>query len=176
MPAGRRPVRLRADGREVAIVAQADKRAADGRVGQPAGPPGRGQRHADRFGQAVAEQEQAASGAVHRAELGVRAEPARLPVQCAEHLVGGGAGRLEVPRRPDHNPGAGAQGGALGGGDGIVSGRHRPPRRRGGWAGHASHGRHQSSPRAGTVLVTTVLPLTTRVVVVTPEALVVATE
>jgi hypothetical protein len=167
------------DGREIAIVAQADDGIADRGISQAAGPPGRGQRHANRSRQAVAEPEQAPSGPMESAEFGISTEPARLLIERAEHLVGVGAGGAEVFRRPYHDAGVGAQGRALRGGDGIVTGDHRLPRRGTGQLGQPNR-RHQSSPRAGAIraLVTTVLPLTVRVVVVvvTPEGLVVATE
>ena len=114
-----------ADRREVAVVAERDERGADRRIGEPAGPPGRGQRHADRLGQPVAEHEQPAPGVVQPAQLRIRAEPAGLPVQRREHGIGGGARRAEVLRRPHHDPGAGAQRRAFGHGDGVVAGGTR---------------------------------------------------
>ena len=99
----------RADGREVAVVAERDERVPDRRVGQPAGPPGGGQRHPDRLRQAVAEQERPAPGGVQPAQFRIRAEPARLPVQRGQHVIGRGARRAEVFRRPHHDAGAGAQ-------------------------------------------------------------------
>ena len=115
------------EGREVAVVAETDQGVADCRIGQAAGPAGRGQRHADGARQAVTEQEQATSGLVHPAELRIRAEPARLPVKRVQDIIGGGAGRAEMFRRPHHDAGAGAQGVALRGGHHVITGHHRLP-------------------------------------------------
>ena len=54
---------------EVTVVTERDERIADRRINASAGPPGCGQRYPDRFGQAFAEQEQAASGTVQPAEF-----------------------------------------------------------------------------------------------------------
>src|SRR5579872_2741496 len=111
------------------------------------------------------------------AQLRIGAEPARLLIKSGQYAVHRGACDAQVARRPDRDPGAGAQRVAIGDADDLVAGRHQLPPRGSSFPGHRD--RHQSSSCAATfrTWVTTVLQLTVRVVVVvTPDALVVATE
>src|ERR1035441_6768911 len=77
--------------------------------------------------QPVPEHEHPAPAAVDPADLRIRPEPARLQIKGAQDAIHRGACPAEVLRRPDRDPGTGAQRIALGHGDGVVPGADALP-------------------------------------------------